>query len=327
MENISNKSEAPSILTPLENANILEYEIDKQIKFKAEFNNNIIRLMVIELTIPQKDYELLLTLEQMCKINRFFVNFENTNDLANWIINSFKEKNSSIKFIDNKCIIQMKNPISNKTFELILNKEQKDLNSRINNLEAIIIEQNKKIISLEERIKKLEDFLSYDLAKSEILNKSQQDMVINWLPGKASKINLLMNSNLDGDSTKTFMNKCKGKSPTLAVIQTANGKIFGGYTTQMWKEGEVKDNGAFVFSIDKQKKYKIKQPDLAIGFGKNSWWGFGSRHNAIVIVENCTTRDGNWVGNETYDIPEPYELNGGEKNFTVKSFEIYYVDY
>lgn len=231
MEKISNKSEAPSILTPLENVNILEYEIDKQLKFKTEFNNNIIRLMVIELTIPQKDYELLLTLEQMCKINRFFVNFENTNDLANWIINSFKENNSSINFIDNKCIIQMKNPISNKTFELILNKEQKDLNSRINNLEAIIIEQNKKIISLEERIKKLEDFLSYDLAKSEILNKSQQDMVINWLPGKASKINLLMNSNLDGDSTKTFMNKCKGKSPTLAVIQTTNGKIFGGYTT------------------------------------------------------------------------------------------------
>ena len=39
----------------------------------------------------------------------------------------------------------MKNPISNKTFELNLTQKEKDLNSRVDCLEAIIAEQNKKM--------------------------------------------------------------------------------------------------------------------------------------------------------------------------------------
>ena len=53
----------------------------------------------------------------------------------------------------------MLNPISNKTIELILNVKEKDLNSRVSTLEAIIIEQNKKIILMEERLKKLESII------------------------------------------------------------------------------------------------------------------------------------------------------------------------
>ena len=123
------------------------------------------------------------------------------------------------------------------------------------------------------------------------------------------------------------MNKCKGKCPTLAVIKTTNGYKFGGYTTQLWIEDQVKDQNAFMFSIDKKKKYNIKQPEYAIGFCMNSWWLFGYTYNAIVVLENCTKNNGNWVDNKTYDIPEQYELNGGEKYFTVKSFEIYHVEY
>jgi hypothetical protein len=111
------------------------------------------------------------------------------------------------------------------------------------------------------------------------------------------------------------------------VIKTTKGYIFGGYTTQLWKEGKVKDQNAFVFSIDKKKKYNIKLPEHATGFGINSWWGFGCNYNAIVIVDNCHQKNNNYVDNETYDIPERYELNGGERYFSVKSFEIYHVEY
>ena len=47
--------------------------------------------------------------------------------------------------------------------------------------------------------------------RKRILNKEEMDMIINWLPRKPNKITLLMNSNIDGDSTKIFMDKCKGK--------------------------------------------------------------------------------------------------------------------
>ena len=256
-----------------------------------------------------------------------------------------KQKNTCIKFIDNKCFIQITNPISNKTFDLIWKIKEKDLYSRVNCLETIIYDQsqiikqqNEKIISLEERLKKLEEIIpQYNKLKqgieqklmfeSEILNKEEQEMLINWLPRKPNKITLLLNSNRDGDSTVTFLDKCGGKCPTLAVIKTTNGYVFGGYTTQIWKAGQTRDENAFVFSIDKKKKYRVKEPETAIGYGKQSWWGFGYSNNAIVVLENCTKNNGSWVDNGTYDIPEKYELNGGEKNFTVKSFEIYHVDY
>ena len=59
----------------------------------------------------------------------------------------------------------------------------------------------------------------------------------------------------------------------------------------------------------------------------NSWWGFGYNNQAINIKENCTKRNDNYAGNGTYNIPEKFELNEGENNFTVKSFEIYQVEY
>ena len=74
---------------------------------------------------------------------------------------------------------------------------------------------------------------------------------------KPNKITLLLNSNKDGESTKTFMEKVNGKCPTLVIIKTTKGYSFGGYTTEMWKEGRVKDSNAFVFSMDKKKKYNI----------------------------------------------------------------------
>ena len=152
-------------------------------------------------------------------------------------------------------------------------------------------------------------------------------LLINWLPKMPKKLILLLNSNLDGDSTQTFINKVKNKCPTLAIIKTTKGIKFGGYTTQMWNEGEIKDNDAFVFSFDKKSKYKVLQPEHAIGFGNNCWWGFGSTNNAIVVLDKCTTTNGNWVDDKTFDIKNKYELNGGEKNFIVKSFEIYLIDY
>ena len=287
-------------------------------------------------------------MDQLYKVNKYFLNFESANDLVNGVINTLKQKTSNIKFIDNKCIIQMVNPITNKSFEINLNPKEKDLSTRVSSLETYIDEQNKKILNLEEKVKSLlnleekvknlekiivgnekekKEKKNELFGETEILNKEEMDMIINWLPRKPNKITLLMNSNIDGDSTKTFMDKCNGKCPTLAVIKTTNGYVFGGYTTQMWKEGEVKDNNAFVFSINKKRKYNIKQPEHAIGFSMNSWWGFGYGDNAIVVLENCTKNNGNWVDNKTYDIPEQYELNGGERNFTVKSFEIYHIEY
>ena len=116
-----------------------EIEIDKQSILKLSFNDTIILFNITQNIIPKKEYELFLSLEQLCKINKFFINFENTKDLINWLIKSINQKNSNIKINEKECVIQILNPISSKFIDLSLILKKEDLSSRVTNLEEIII--------------------------------------------------------------------------------------------------------------------------------------------------------------------------------------------
>ena len=310
----------------------LELNIDNA-NIKLYFNTTSILFKITNNTIPKKDYESYLSLEQLIKINKFFANFETPKELVEWVINSLNKKNSNIQINEDKAILKILNPINNKTYDLILNLKKKDINARVTYLEEIIEQQNKKIELLEQRVKNLELLIKENVDEkkffneSNILNKKEKKLLIEWLPKKPNKIFLLLNSIHDGDSTQVFKNKCSNKCPTLAIIETTKGFKFGGYTSEYWKEGAVRDDKAFVFSLDKKKKYEILNPEYATGFGSGSWWGFGYNNNAIVIFDKCTSNKRNYVENKTYNIKEEYELNNGEHFFTVKSFEIYYIDY
>ena len=340
-------AEAPTIGSTLKNENNKELTLDEKIKIKFSFNDKNILINITRNEITPKEYEVLLSLEQLHKINIFFANFENIEEIVEWIINSIQQKVSKINFNNNKCYIQIIDPINKKQFDLILKLKEKDMNSRITNLESIILIQNNKIKELENKIKTFEDkikeyepmFEEYIIKKketalffstSDILNVEEKNLLLKWLPKKPNKIILLLNSNIDGDSINSFKQKVENKFPTLAIIETTKGRKFGGYTTQIWKNGETKDNNAFVFSFVTKKKYEIKEPQHAIGLitgeKQNRWWGFGYSNNAIVIRNNSKSTNDNYVDNQTYNIQEKNELNGGEHNFTVKSYEIYLID-
>ena len=176
-----------------------------------------------------------------------------------------------------------------------------------------------------EEYKSKEKKISMLFYESNILNAEEKKFLLGWLPYKPKKITLLLDSNIDGYSCNTFIQKVQNKYPTLVIIKTTKGRKYGGYTTQCWKSGETCDNDAFVFSFVTNKKYEIVEPQHAIGF--STWWGFGWYNNAIVIYDYCKSSNDNYVRNKTYKIKEEYELNGGEPNFTVKSFEVYFIEY
>ena len=74
----------------LKNSPIKELIVEDQIKVKYSFNDKIIFLNITKNEITLKEYELLLSLENLYKINKFFLNFESTMDLVDWIINSIQ---------------------------------------------------------------------------------------------------------------------------------------------------------------------------------------------------------------------------------------------
>ena len=141
MKNPVLKKKIVSTVKSNKDLNKAECLLNDELITKIEFDDKNFSFNITKFSFPKNDYEINLTLEELCKINKIFLNFENNKDLVDWIINSLKQKNSTIKYIDDNCIIKMKNPISNKEFEIKLIKTEKDLISRFNVLESFIIDK------------------------------------------------------------------------------------------------------------------------------------------------------------------------------------------
>ena len=137
----------------------------------------------------------------------------------------------------------------------------------------------------------------------------------------------MLNSNRDGDSFEAFHRLCDGKAPTIGIIETTKGHKFGGFTTQLWNgksnESNCKnDNNAFIFSLDTKRKYNVINSDMAIGTGSGVLLVFGYSLNSIVTNSNGCSNNSNYIENGAYNFDNKNE-NGGERNFTMKSFEVY----
>ena len=154
-------------------------------------------------------------------------------------------------------------------------------NKEINELKNVIKEQNNDIINLKNKVNHLE-ILVNDLLifKNDIVGKitfkinskivdSYFNIILikNWInninneSSKIIKAKILYKLSKDGDSIDTFHQKCDNNSPTLLLVETTNGRKFGGYTTCVWSvnKGGKKDGKTFLFSLDEKKLYKKKK--------------------------------------------------------------------
>lgn len=118
-------------------------------------------------------------------------------------LNSLKLITASIKFTEDKCILQIINPISNKQFEINLNLKEQDLNSRFTTLENCLVEQNNKIDDLEsfiaeqeEKITNLETLLKEQKEKNvniEAFKKEQNNKIIS-LEKRIKQLEIIVNA-------------------------------------------------------------------------------------------------------------------------------------
>ena len=154
-------------------------------------------------------------------------------------------------------------------------------NEEISELKNVIKEQNNEIMNLKNKVNQLE-ILVNDLLifKKDIVGKitfkinskivdSYFNIILikNWInninneSSKIIKAKLLYKLSKDGDSIDTFHQKCDNNSPTLLLVETTNGRKFGGYTTCVWSvnKGGKKDGKTFLFSLDEKKLYKKKK--------------------------------------------------------------------
>ena len=100
---------------------------------------------------------------------------------------------------------------------------------------------------LEKKIEINNDILRSRLIKKDIKGYEQNLLFIEKEIEKQLKMNvmsydLIYKASRDGDKSENFHSKCDNMKNTLIIIKSKNGKIFGGFTTQLWNHfGYVKD--------------------------------------------------------------------------------------
>ena len=176
---------------------------------------------------------------------------------------------------------------------------------------------------------------SMEIYFSKILNENDITLLKSWLPNKPSNINLLFDTQRDGDSSSTFHDKCDGKSPTLVVMKSKNGYVFGGYATSPWQannDNPISAPNSFIFSLNqKQKYYASSQQNSIINGGNRSNQKDSTMFRIgccdIRILHNCTNNGQNRTNCDKFSVPSQNILNGGNRYFTVSNLEVYEIKY
>ena len=146
-------------------------------------------------------------------------------------------------------------------------------------------------------------------------------------------MDLLFRSSRDGFNYLNIINAINNKSNLIFLYLTENDKIFGAYIEtkleNMDTNGEkkyYKDENAFVFSINNNKKYKILMPEYAIAFDNKNYILIGNNdnnNNGFYYSDNIINDKQLINGEKIYDFSKNSELTGDNgKLIELEIFEI-----
>ena len=323
--------------------------------YELFINKNSLILSVLIVNIFGEEYKSILFLKPINKIINNIKEEVNFNQIKNLNINTppvdselnqnknndeKNKKNTSNKsisiIINNKKYIN-KEFLDKKRFRTNGNKNNEFHNQE--NLKNGIDKENQKNIYniIDHFLKDLDNNLNYKMPEfkingiakeSNIIKNIKEESIIgNKLSiSKIIKYRLLYRATRDGDSAKLFHLKCDNFHNLAVIIETREGKRFGGYTSSKFKGANPMkiDNNAFLFSLDLKKVYNITPDQYAIDCNPKSGPSFSG--GSLFIPDNFFEKFGKTcAAGGPYKFEKDYELNNGKKNFIVKELEIFQI--
>ncbi|UJR29697.1 hypothetical protein I4U23_017245 [Adineta vaga] len=167
------------------------------------------------------------------------------------------------------------------------------------------------------RLDQLFSLISY-FSKSSLLNFEQQ-IKLNEFYGKRDQIwNLIYKATNDGFEATTFHNLCNNQGPTMTIIKSTDGFLFGGYISQHWTSAGTYTNApnSFLFFLKNangNSPTKFIYNNNGNAFYNNASYGptFGSGHDLYIVNLSNTNKSTCSLG-ASY----PNSLNLGANTFT-----------
>jgi len=164
-----------------------------------------------------------------------------------------------------------------------------------------------------------------------LLSVEHAHKVNTWLPGR--QLTLIYKATKDGFAAADFHQKCDGKGPTLTVIKSTGGHLFGGYTSKQWSSAKNRfgDDSAFLFTLTNPHnipptKYSISGSD-AIYDEPTYHATFGGGHDIRVYSNAHQNQKSYSVFPHSYDdtTGKGNTTFTGTDNFTVADIEVFSV--
>ena len=129
---------------------------EQKYKKKISYNEKIMFFEIDEENVFQrKEFNLYQSLEELIKIDKYFRQFDNLNEVFNSIKILILNKNLTIIKEYKLMKIKINNPTLNKEFFINIPLKEKDLKSEIDSLIPYVISLNDKINNLEKTIKEI----------------------------------------------------------------------------------------------------------------------------------------------------------------------------
>jgi len=127
----------------------------------------------------------------------------------------------------------------------------------------------------------------------------------------------------DGDRASDFHDICDGKGPTVVIIETTTGHVFGGYTDVSWSRdrGHYSSSTSFLFQLRPNfAQYKIKSEGYADAVYHRYTYGPIFGQNDIYVSDLALNNSNSRTNPNTYHV---HNLNGGVNNFQVKDYAVF----
>ena len=333
--------EAPK---PQESINLtIEDEKKKYNLIVSNSSNSLVINISEQGDLLKKEYSKEFTLRDLSQNGKFFKIFD---DIASVIISlkeTFENKKPQIKeennYIELK-IIPILTAMGETT--LIIPIKKSDDKEIINNLCDIIKVQandikdlKARVTILEQKMQKIEENNNYinkriknkdSLIGDIIKNEEQYNLICDYIDkNKAFKFELLYKGTKDGDTYDIFHKKCDNQGPTISIIESTDGQIFGGYASKSWdinNKSDIPDPDSFLFNININKKYGVSN-NKGLIYGNICDFGGGCFHE-LWLHNNYFSQNGGCDNGNGFNFKN-YELSGGKNKYKVKECEVYKV--
>jgi len=162
-------------------------------------------------------------------------------------------------------------------------------------------------------------------------NKDELDKFYGFFSNKIkiNKMKLLFRSSRDGLTLENLKDKINNKSNLIFLFFVGNTRIFGSFTKakiEVKHNFYIKDEEAFMFSLNNNKIYKILVPESAIGFYNGDPIRIGNTGDSNGIwINSGKIHEGLLSFPKIYDFQKKDELTEGKNE--IIEFEIFEINF